>query len=67
MPLQEIAATDDRQLQRIADLTAGSHKVVLITGAGISTSCGIPVSTIPCLCSIADFVRTSVQKTVCII
>ena len=44
MPLQEVKAGDDRVLQDIADVLVKSHKVVLITGAGISTSCGIPVS-----------------------
>ncbi|KAL2424701.1 NAD-dependent histone deacetylase HST3 [Exophiala dermatitidis] len=42
MGLQEVTAGDDRQLQEIADVLAGSHKILLITGAGISTSCGIP-------------------------
>jgi NAD-dependent SIR2 family protein deacetylase len=44
MPLQGVKADHDRALQDIADLLAKSHKIVLITGAGISTSCGIPVS-----------------------
>ena len=42
MPLQEILPSDDRTLQDIADLLVKSHRVVVITGAGISTSCGIP-------------------------
>jgi NAD-dependent SIR2 family protein deacetylase len=42
MPLQEIMAGDDRSLQDIADLLVKSHRVIVITGAGISTSCGIP-------------------------
>jgi NAD-dependent SIR2 family protein deacetylase len=42
MPLQEILPGDDRPLQDIADLLVKSHRVVVITGAGISTSCGIP-------------------------
>jgi NAD-dependent SIR2 family protein deacetylase len=42
MPLQEILSTDDRPLQDIADLLVKSRRVVVITGAGISTSCGIP-------------------------
>ncbi|KAL2395185.1 NAD-dependent histone deacetylase HST3 [Exophiala dermatitidis] len=42
MGLQEVRSGDDRQLQEIADVLAGSHKILLITGAGISTSCGIP-------------------------
>lgn len=32
-------------LQDVADRLAMSHKILVITGAGISTSCGIPVST----------------------
>lgn len=43
MGLQEVLGTDDRPLQEIADVLAGSHKILLVTGAGISTSCGIPV------------------------
>lgn len=43
MPLREITAGDDRALQDVADALAKSHKQLLITGAGISTSCGIPV------------------------
>jgi accessory colonization factor AcfC len=43
MPLQEVKIDNDRVLQDIADLLVKSHKIVLITGAGISTSCGIPV------------------------
>lgn len=42
MPLQELRHGDDRALQDIADLLVRSHKVIVITGAGISTSCGIP-------------------------
>jgi NAD-dependent SIR2 family protein deacetylase len=42
MPLPEILPGDDRPLQDIADLLVKSHKIVVITGAGISTSCGIP-------------------------
>jgi len=43
MPLREIVTGDDRALQDVADLLARSHKQLVITGAGISTSCGIPV------------------------
>ncbi|KEF57518.1 uncharacterized protein A1O9_05435 [Exophiala aquamarina CBS 119918] len=42
MGLQEVRSTDDRHLQDIADILASSHKVIVVTGAGISTSCGIP-------------------------
>jgi len=44
MPLREVVAGDERALQDIADCLAKSHKHLIITGAGISTSCGIPVS-----------------------
>lgn len=43
MPLQEVTSKDDRLLQDVADVIARSHKIIVITGAGISTSCGIPV------------------------
>ncbi|KAI9696743.1 MAG: hypothetical protein M1836_005105 [Candelina mexicana] len=42
MPLQEVHSEDSHQLQDIADLLGGSKKVIVITGAGISTNCGIP-------------------------
>lgn len=44
MPIIEVGRQDNRQLQNIADVLATSKKVVVVTGAGISTSCGIPVS-----------------------
>ena len=47
MPLCEVVSTDDRGLQDVADALAGSHRVLVITGAGISTSIGIPVSCAP--------------------
>lgn len=43
MVVRELHPGDDRPLQEIADVLARSHKVLLVTGAGISTSCGIPV------------------------
>jgi hypothetical protein len=43
MPLQEIDSEGHKLLQDIADRLAKSHKILVITGAGISTSCGIPV------------------------
>ncbi|KIV80259.1 hypothetical protein PV11_07771 [Exophiala sideris] len=42
MGLRELTIKDERPLQEVADILAGSHKVLLVTGAGISTSCGIP-------------------------
>lgn len=44
MPITEVTKTENRQLQNIANILASSQKVVIVTGAGISTNCGIPVS-----------------------
>lgn len=44
MPTTTIAVGDTRLLGEIADSIARSKKVIVITGAGISTNCGIPVS-----------------------
>ena len=44
MPILEIRRDSNRQLQEIADVLAKSKKVVVVTGAGISTNIGIPVS-----------------------
>lgn len=41
-PLQHIDALNHRLLQDVADTLAGSHKILMVTGAGISTSLGIP-------------------------
>jgi len=43
MPIAHVRPDGNRQLQEIADLLAKSKKVVVITGAGISTNIGIPV------------------------
>ncbi|KAL9103050.1 MAG: hypothetical protein Q9163_001880 [Psora crenata] len=42
MPIVEVTARDSRQLRNIANAIASAKKVVVVTGAGISTSCGIP-------------------------
>ncbi|ETN36674.1 uncharacterized protein HMPREF1541_08952 [Cyphellophora europaea CBS 101466] len=42
MPLLEATRADERHLQDIADTIASSHKILIVTGAGISTSIGIP-------------------------
>ncbi|KPI41783.1 NAD-dependent histone deacetylase HST3 [Cyphellophora attinorum] len=42
MPLIEAHLGDEKHLQDIADIIAASHKVLVVTGAGISTSIGIP-------------------------
>lgn len=44
MPTTHVRANGGVELQHIADVLAKSRKVVVITGAGISTNCGIPVS-----------------------
>ena len=46
MGLREVTNEDERALQELADALVGSHKILLVTGAGISTSCGIPVRVI---------------------
>jgi NAD-dependent SIR2 family protein deacetylase len=43
MPLIEATPGEEKHLQDIADTIASSHKVLIVTGAGISTSIGIPV------------------------
>jgi NAD-dependent SIR2 family protein deacetylase len=42
MPTTNIGPSSDLELQKIADALARSRKVVVVTGAGISTNCGIP-------------------------
>lgn len=44
MPTTNVRPDSDGELRTIADVLAKSRKVVVITGAGISTNCGIPVS-----------------------
>jgi hypothetical protein len=44
MPTINVDSASALHLQDIADVLAKSRKVVIITGAGISTNCGIPVS-----------------------
>lgn len=44
MPTTRIADEDTRVLGEIADSIARSKKAIVVTGAGISTNCGIPVS-----------------------
>jgi NAD-dependent histone deacetylase SIR2 len=43
MPIAIITPDCARQLQMIADTIARSKKTIVVTGAGISTNCGIPV------------------------
>lgn len=44
MAILEVTSENNRQLQNIANALAAAKKVVVFTGAGISTNCGIPVS-----------------------
>ena len=44
MPTTKVGAGSALQLQEVADIVGKSKKVVVVTGAGISTNCGIPVS-----------------------
>ena len=43
MGIIELNKGDNRELQNIANILASSKRVVVVTGAGISTNCGIPV------------------------
>ncbi|KAI9872326.1 MAG: hypothetical protein M1830_001773 [Pleopsidium flavum] len=42
MPLINVGPDDRRQLDNIANVLAKSKKIIVVTGAGISTNCGIP-------------------------
>ncbi|QSZ30150.1 hypothetical protein DSL72_004670 [Monilinia vaccinii-corymbosi] len=42
MPTINVVPTSTAELQQIADTLAKSRKIVVVTGAGISTNCGIP-------------------------
>ena len=44
MTILKVDKGDNRQLQNVANILAAANKVVVVTGAGISTNCGIPVS-----------------------
>jgi NAD-dependent histone deacetylase SIR2 len=44
MPTIRVGPGADLELQEIADIMGKSRKVIVVTGAGISTNCGIPVS-----------------------
>lgn len=44
MPITEVNQHSCRELHSIADAIASAKKIVVVTGAGISTNCGIPVS-----------------------
>jgi NAD-dependent SIR2 family protein deacetylase len=44
MPTINVGPESEVELQEIADVLGKSRKVLVVTGAGISTNCGIPVS-----------------------
>ena len=44
MTILKVDKADNRQLQNVANILAAANKIVVVTGAGISTNCGIPVS-----------------------
>jgi hypothetical protein len=46
MPTIQVGSGSSLELQDVADIMGKSRKVVVVTGAGISTNCGIPVSDI---------------------
>ena len=43
MTFIEVTKDDNRQLQNVANALTAARKVIVVTGAGISTNCGIPV------------------------
>lgn len=45
MPTQNVSPSNAGLLQEIADVMFKAKKVIVVTGAGISTNLGIPVST----------------------
>ena len=70
MPTIHVRPEVDLHMQEVADTMGKSKKVVVVTGAGISTNCGIPVgcfNPVQLLVSVADtLLRISVQKMGCI-
>jgi accessory colonization factor AcfC len=65
MPTINVEPGFDQKLQEIADILAKSRKVVVITGAGISTNCGIPVSDRRSILALLTFIRIFVLKMDC--
>lgn len=52
----------DKQLQHIANIVASAKKAIVVTGAGISTNCGIPVSLFFSLFFCIVFVKASIKE-----
>jgi hypothetical protein len=44
MPTIHVRLEADLLMQEVADSMGRAKKIVVVTGAGISTNCGIPVS-----------------------
>lgn len=44
MPTIEVRPDSEELLQQVADSVLRSKKIIVVTGAGISTNSGIPVS-----------------------
>jgi accessory colonization factor AcfC len=44
MPTIHVRPEASLQMQEVADTMGKAKKIVVVTGAGISTNCGIPVS-----------------------
>lgn len=65
MPTLAVQPDDSESLQAIANALVKARKVVVVTGAGISTNSGIPVSWPPQLARVkpADQPRISAPRT----
>jgi hypothetical protein len=71
MPTIHVRPEVDLHMQQVADTIGKSKKVVVVTGAGISTNCGIPVSSLVLLSNSLESAfntlhRISAQKMGCI-
>jgi NAD-dependent SIR2 family protein deacetylase len=68
MPTINVKPGEDLLMQEVADTMGRSKKVVVVTGAGISTNCGIPVSSTQMDCypvSLLTSHRTFARKMGC--
>ncbi len=52
MTITDVQPNDHHHLQSIADLLGAASKIVTVTGAGISTKAGIPVSITTTSCAL---------------